>query len=185
MSKPDIDRSTGPAFTHGSWVEVYIDTVKRGDREYKYARIVESGGRPGVAILPLRTDDGVVTIGLVQVWRIPLARYCWEIPRGFGESSDPADDAVRELSEEVGVMVSPEQLIPLGDVLPNSGLLAGEVRVFAVHVRTKEISSPHDDEITALAWIPVDEVLARIHAGDINDAFTMVAVLRARLSGLL
>jgi ADP-ribose pyrophosphatase len=165
------------------WVKLYFDKVRfAGGSEGRYNRVVENGGRIGVAILPLRNS----TVGLVHQFRYPIGTSQWEIPRGFGGDEGPAAQALTELREETGILARPEDLIDLGPVYPNSGLLASQVHLFAIV--TDALGSPSSgspDEPTQFQWFPIAEVMSLISSGTILDSFTMCALLRAASRGLL
>ena len=165
------------------WVKVYFDHVRFPNGfEGRYNRIIEGNGTPGVAILPLRNN----TVGLVRQDRYPIEREVWEIPRGFGDSGDQFADARREIEEETGLV--PCELIKLGVVHPNSGLLASAVNIFAAlctedHLR--EVARSLDGEVIEFRWFAVSDVFDHIKGGYITDAFTIVAITHARLKGLV
>lgn len=161
------------------WVKVYFDRVRfPNGKEGRFNRIIEGSGQPGVVVLPLSSAG----VGLVRQYRYPIGQEVWELPRGFGEGPDPSVDARRELKEETGLEA--EELIPLGVVYPNSGILAMEARLFAARCQpvTEE---PLDDEVSRFRWFRKSELLEKIDSGEINDAFTLAAVQRALLRGLL
>lgn len=163
------------------WVTVFLDRVRfPNGKEGFYNRIVEVGGRKGVAILPLR--DGA--IGLVRLYRYPIGRGMWEIPRGFGKSTRPRQDMIAEMMEETGLAVATSE--SLGIIYPNSGLLSNSVEIFGVTVKSA-VSDDHvrDSEVSEFQWIPVNVVLEMIRSCEITDSFTMCAILRAQVQGLL
>jgi ADP-ribose pyrophosphatase len=165
------------------WVKLYYDHVRftNGEEGY-YNRIVENDGKQGVAILPIAKGF----IGLVRQFRYPISSVVWEIPRGFGETDYPKVDATRELLEETGIRVDPKDIIDLGLVHPNSGLLTSVVRIFAVIFdQMPLISYQTNVEISEFAWIKYEDVLAKVSTGEISDSFTLSALLRAQLKGLL
>ncbi|MFG2106435.1 NUDIX hydrolase [Micromonospora chersina] len=144
-----------------------------------YLRIVESRGRPGVAVLPLSSSR----VGLVRTFRYSLNEWEWGIPRGFGKVHDVRASALAELSEELGA--APDELVPLGEVAPNSGLLASKVHTFLArysHMPTRPVDT---DEVHAVRWITTHELRSEISSGLIPDAFTLSAVLLATLEGHL
>jgi 8-oxo-dGTP pyrophosphatase MutT (NUDIX family) len=175
-------RATDPSFTHGDWVQVYVDPDESG-RGPGFIRIEERNGAPGVAILPIA--DG--HIGLVTVFRRPPGQVCREIPRGFGgEGGGPRVDALRELREETGIGAHENDLVDLGVVFANSGLLANAVHLFAVSVdRSGHPGFSDTVEVQRFDWVPLVEVYDEIRAGRMEDSFTHVALLRAMARGLL
>jgi ADP-ribose pyrophosphatase len=182
MTLPKFVAATAPFFEHGDWVQVYIDPDERGSGP-GFIRIEERHGAPGVAVLPIA--DG--KIGLVKVFRRTLRKTVLEIPRGFGgEGSGPRSDAVRELREETGISVNEEDLIDLGAVNPNSGILSSEVRLFAAVLPTAVKTEVQDtDEVEGFMWVDTHEVLDAVVNGAIADGFTHSALLHASLKGLV
>lgn len=122
MKDASIRRLRARLVHENRFASVYDDDVAFPDgRVGRYMRIVEGGGRPGVAALAACHDR----IALVRVFRYPLGEWEWAIPRGFGHGDDPMASARAKLVEELGV--EPAALLDLGALTPNSGLLAGWV----------------------------------------------------------
>ncbi|MDP2895616.1 MAG: NUDIX hydrolase [bacterium] len=163
------------------WLKLYFDRVEFSDgRVGRYNRIVEAQGKQGVAVLPLAGAH----IGLARQFRYPVGKELWEIPRGFAESGRPEEDALRELREETGL--NARELVDLGTIHPNSGVLASEVQIFAAICDDwAQDRSITDGEVAEFRWLPVERVLSLIKAGDITDAFTLCAVLRAKERGIV
>jgi ADP-ribose pyrophosphatase len=186
MGPTRLPRATEPAFTHGDWVQVFIDPDDNPDlprRGPGFIRIEERHGAPGVAILPIAEDQ----IGIVTVYRKAIAAESFEIPRGFGgEGGGPRADATRELREETGLEIKEAALVDLGSVHPNTGLLSGEVALFAAPFPQVIDTRPIDSaEILKFEWMALETVLRLIDSNLIRDAFTQVALLRAVRRGLI
>lgn len=165
------------------WVKLYYDQVQFPDgRVGDYTKIVENETKCGVAIIPIKN----MMIGLVYQFRYPVKKEMWEIPRGFGELSDPRKDAIRELKEETAIKIEPEALIDLGIIYPNSGILATKVRIFAAMCENviQEKSGGYD-EVADFRWFPIEKVLSLIDTGAITDSFTLCTLFRARLRGII
>ncbi len=165
------------------WVKLYFDTVRFPDgKEGYYNRIVENGGKSGVGILPVFNFH----IGLVRQYRYPIGCEMWEIARGFGETNNPREDAARELAEECGVKVAPSNLLELGPVYPNSGLLASVVYLFCVKISDKEpVHKTQDEEVVEFKWFSMEEVISLVKGGELADSFTLSALFRAACLGIL
>ncbi len=162
------------------WVRLYFDYVQfpNGARG-RYNKIVEGSGVPGVAILPISK----LGIGLVRQYRYAISEYVWEIPRGYADSANALQDAKRELQEETGL--SATELISLGSIHPNSAVFATRVELFAAKCQADQASAITDaQEQVQFRWFGVKETL-ELAEGEITDAMTLAALLRARLKYLL
>jgi 8-oxo-dGTP pyrophosphatase MutT (NUDIX family) len=162
------------------FIAVYDDeVVMPGNRSGRYLRIVQSGGRPGVAML---ANCGYL-FAVVQTYRYPLSDWEWGIPRGFAHGDDPLESARAELREELGEF--PAEITPLGIVTPNSGLLADRVHVF--YARYEELATqPVDvDEVAEVRWVDIRTLLDAIASGHIKDVFTLSAITLAAAHGML
>jgi 8-oxo-dGTP pyrophosphatase MutT (NUDIX family) len=120
---------------------------------------------------------------LIHHFRYPSRCWHWEIPRGAIEPGQTAEAAAKaELEEEIGSHC--ESLLPLGLVHGASSLVSGAVALFLGHVDV--IGAPALSEgIVAVRTVEISELESMIDRGEIADAFTLGAVLRARLKGLL
>lgn len=147
--------------------------------EGSYLRIVEAGGKPGVAMLAVCNDQ----VALVLTYRYALGSWEWAVPRGFAHGDDPSISARAELVEELGR--EPDDLVPIGTVTPNSGLLAGHVKLFLARYATT-VSQPSDrNEIADVKWISTKTLYDEIANGQIMDAFTLSAVTCAQARRLI
>lgn len=159
---------------------IYDDPVVFADgSKGSYLRVVESGGRPGVAILAICDAQ----IALVLTYRYALGSWEWAIPRGFAHGNDANNSARAELAEELGE--EPEDLIPIGTVTPNSGLLAGHVELFLARYATT-VDKPTDrNEVAEVKWISAEALHDEIASGQIKDTFTLSAITCAQARGLI
>lgn len=146
-----------------------------------YNRIVPPpGATPGVVVLALvGPDHGVL---LIEHYRHATREWHWEVVRGFGEPGASAEENVaRELEEEVSAR--PEETVPLGEVHPDTGLLAHRVQLFAARVpAVGELE--RREAIRRAIVVPYAEAEEMVRTGAITDGFTIAALYRARLAGL-
>lgn len=168
------------ACTNRVW-NVYFTHVKDGVAEVPDYLVMEpktriAGDVTGVAVLPIL--DG--KIGLLTIDRVALNAPVIESPKGF---IDPNEDAMaaalRELTEETGLVCAPADLVDLGSVMPEASTLAARVRLFAA-LRCHPTGTALDDEVGlgALGFIPFERVRAMMAASEIEDAATLVALYR-------
>lgn len=162
------------------FITVYDDQVAFADGSTgSYLRIVESGGRPGVAMLALASGH----VALVRTYRYSIGGWEWGIPRGLAHGDDPEASARAELAEELGQ--EPDELIEITRMTPNSGLLASVVHLFLAHYRT-QVSEPTDrDEVAEVRWIPAAALMSEVASGRIVDGFTLAAVGCGLSQGIL
>ena len=102
------------------WTGKFVQAKRKGRWEYA-GRI---GGVHAAVILALDAGDVI----LVEQYRVPLGRYCLELPAGLigdeaqfaGEAS--LDSAIRELEEETGYQAA--QWEDLGEFASSPGMLS-------------------------------------------------------------
>ncbi len=167
----EIERVEERVAYRNAFVTVFDDDVlfPSGQRG-TYVRIEAAGGHPGVVLVPVHSNR----VGLVLTFRYPVARFQWAFARGFSRDADIEASARDELSEELGATATSFEL--LGHLTPDSGLQSSRVAVLLA--RVAEVSEPTDvEEVAATRWVSVDELLALVDEGEIEDAFTLSALL--------
>lgn len=107
------------------WEGRFIVAKTRGRWEY----VGRSRGIRAAAIIALDEDtDGTRHVILVSQYRVPLSRFCLEIPAGLigdddgGEDEDAATAAARELEEETGYRAG--KLEVLGEFYSSPGMVS-------------------------------------------------------------
>jgi ADP-ribose pyrophosphatase YjhB (NUDIX family) len=134
----------------------------------------------GAAVLPVLGG----TFGLLRIYRHPVRDYVWEIPRGFVDPGEQARvSALRELSEETGLQCDPRDVVDLGTVLPEPGIVAGRTHLFAAtDCRRTGPFEANEMGHRELRFFSDDEIAALMSQGAVEDASTLVALYRYRLS---
>jgi ADP-ribose pyrophosphatase len=156
------------------WIEVVAqDTIDPagGSRVYGIVRFKKIA----VGVLPV---DARGQVHLVGQWRVPLARYSWEMPEGGCEAGeDPADAVRRELEEEAGLKAA--TLTPILEMDLSNSVTDERAFCFLATGLSSGQRAPEPVEILANRTAPFAEVLADATSGRIRDAMTVAAVLRA------
>lgn len=143
---------------------------------------IKSGTGGGAAVLLVR--DGKVMV--VRQPRYAIGENTWELPRGGSkEGEDNSAAALRELREETGEEGQLEGLVSLGNIQPDTGILSTEAGLFMSTINAPAEDHVDDGEIDNTMWIDADELVEACVDGTIKDSFTCVAVMRARLKGLI
>jgi len=145
--------------------------------------VVVHPGAVGVVAL----DDGGRVL-LVNQYRHPVGRRLEELPAGLlDKPGEPALAAAqRELAEEAGLAADTWHV--LVDALTSPGMTDEAIRVFlARDVRPvdRDVQEHEEAEMTS-AWLPLDDAVRRVLAGEIENAMAAVGVLaadRARRDG--
>ena len=131
----------------------------------------------GVAILPLDAEGNVL---MVRQYRYAFGRVMLEIPAGKlepGEDADPAAAARRELREEVGVTAGVFE--PMGKVIPSPGVYRENLWLYFAGDLRYVGDDPDEDELLRLERIPYEKAREMCLSGEIEDAKTIAAILRA------
>jgi len=130
----------------------------------------------GVGVLPIKEGK----LGLIRVFRHPLGRWSWEIPKGMIETSETAEQAaLRELREETGFALQPNQLHEVGTTAPVAGLVKSRLRLYLATLNSSDSPCAVEDELghDEVKFIRHQELADMITFGEIEDACTMSILL--------
>ena len=159
----------------GKILHIYRDDVLLSNGRTSVREVAEHPG--GVAIVALDENDNVLT---VKQYRYVFSRVLEEIPAGKLErGEDPDEAALRELREETGA--TPKRMTNLGKLLVSPGCYSEVLHLFLA--RNLHMGEQHLDpgELLHVERIPFDEMVHRCLDGEIEDAKTVAAVLKAKV----
>jgi ADP-ribose pyrophosphatase len=144
-----------------------------------YNRIFPTDMVPGCAMMPIL--DGRIV--LIEHYRHATRSWHLEIPRGCGEPMmSPEDTAMRELAEEIDATA--RELIPLGDYHPDTGTLGHATALYAALIDGIGQLDRHEG-IRRARVLSLEETESLVVSGELTDGFTLAALYRARLVGVL
>ena len=161
----------GPIFT----VEQHIVSLPNGNQSTRDI-VIHNG-----AVAVLVVHEGKIL--LVRQYRKAIEAHTLEIPAGKldhdGESALEA--AKRELEEEA--QLSADEWTKIIELVPTPGYCTEKIHLYeAKGIQHLLDAAPLDeDEFVSIEWIPVEEVIQKIHHGEITDSKTIIAVQYAVL----
>ncbi len=148
---------------------VKVDLV---DGHYEVVRRPEAVGI--VALSPL----GIL---LVREFRPAVGKWLWEIPAGLREPGETIfETASRELREETGYTVLPEDFEYLGYFHPTVGYADEVLHLVKVWVRLGskgDLSLDPGERIESVHWFSIDEFLSAAKTLRFTDSKTLVAAM--------
>ena len=159
----------------GILMDVHVDTVELPNGGTSLREVADH--TDGVAVLPLDERNNVLA---VTQYRYVFGRTTLEIPAGkLDEGEEPAAGALRELREETGAV--PGRYESLGRILPSPGCYGETLHLYLARDLRMEEQHLDEDEFLSVERIPFAEMVRRCLEGEIEDAKTVAAVLKAKI----
>ena len=157
----------------GKVVRVFCNKAELENGNVVTREVVEHNG--GVGILPIDSEGNVY---LVRQYRVGASEELIEIPAGKLEiGEDPVKCGLRELSEETGFSAS--GLVSLGYIYPTPGYDTEKIHIFIAKNLIEGEQHMDEDEFLDVIKMPYVKALMMIESGEITDAKTIIALLRA------
>ena len=164
----------------GAILDVYADTVRLPNGHTEEWDFI-SHRKGAAAVLPVLDDGRII---LVHQYRHALERMTWEVPAGSRDSveEDTAVCAARELEEETGYRSN--CLEPLLSLRTTVAFCDEFIDVYLA--TGLEPGEQHLDDAETIEVQPWDmqEALAKIYDGTIQDAKTVSAILAYQVKRL-
>lgn len=168
-------RLSGETVFDGKIMHVRRDIVQLSDGSEAFREVVDHSG--GVCVLALDNEGRVL---LVSQYRYPHEKILREIPAGKLEpGEDPAQAARRELKEETGAVAGKWE--SLGEIYPTPAYCGEIIRMYLAQDLTFGENALDEGEFLEVERIDFDLLVEQVLAGEIRDAKTVAAVLKARL----
>ena len=159
----------------GKIVSVHVDEVELPNGHTSIREVVDHVD--GVTVLPLDENNNVLT---VTQYRYVFGRPLLELPAGkLDPGEDPYTGGLRELREETGAV--PGVYESLGRIIPAPGCYSEILHLYLARDLKMETQDLDPDEFLNVERIPFDEMVRRCMNGEVEDAKTVAAVLRAKV----
>ncbi|MBS0375616.1 MAG: NUDIX hydrolase [Proteobacteria bacterium] len=136
---------------------------------------LEVVGHPGGAAVV--AVDAAGRVCLLRQYRHVAGGWLWEIPAGKLDGKSPDATARAELAEEAGVSARDWQ--PLGEILSSPGVFREVVHLYLARELSPVELAHEAAEVIEVTWVPFADALRRALDGEIRDAKTVVALVRA------
>lgn len=172
---------------------VVVDGGRRS-LSFSYDMVTRRSLDASIIVAHHRDAAGVVHVYLRSSIRPPVTLrteaptspgVLWEVPAGLIEpEEEPRAAAVRELAEELGFVVEPEAMLPLGEwTLPAPAYIAEIQYFFHVAVDPATRRDPEGDgspleDGARIESVPLEEALAACRRGTVRDSKTELALRR-------
>lgn len=155
-------------FVEVSTYEVELSTGRKAIRE-----VVK---HPGGVVVVAQKDEN--TILMVKQYRYPIKQVALELPAGRLEKGENPDLAIkRELEEETGHIAKTWK--SLGHIYTTPGICDEKLYLYYATDLEFTKQSPDEGEIIEYFEYNLEEVFELIKLGEINDAKTICALIRA------
>ena len=157
----------------GKVVKLFVDTVELPDGSEAIREIVRHPG--AVCVIPVTKDMDVVT---VKQYRYAFEQIMLEIPAGKLEPGEnPLEAVKRELEEESGVVAG--KIEYLGEIFTTVAIFDEKIHLYLATELEFKNAHPDEDEFLEVETIPLSELYNMVMDGDIKDAKTQIAILKA------
>lgn len=157
----------------GRVVELRLETVRLPNGNVSELEIVHHPG--AAAVVPLDRDG---TVHLVRQYRHATGQWLLEVPAGKLDGTEPPEAcAARELLEEVGQTAG--SLASLGPIFTTPGFTDERIWLFLATDLSPARQALQPDEALRVERVPFDEAVRMALRGEVEDAKSICALLRA------
>lgn len=174
--RPAEGRLASRKIYRGRTIELTIERVRLPNgREMDFEKIHHRGA---TAVVPLLPNGDVV---LIRQYRYATGGWLLEVPAGTRDGCEPPEScARREIEEEAGYRVGEAgELVPLGWIWTTPGFTDEKIWLFLATGLEPVPQRLEEDELIEVETLPLAEAARRAARGEIEDAKSVCALLRA------
>lgn len=155
-------------FIDVSTYDIELANGQKGIREVMH--------HPGGVVVVAQNDAD--TILMVKQYRYPIKQVSLELPAGRLDKGDSPDERIRaELEEETGYVAKTWK--SLGYIYTTPGICDEKLYLYYATDLEFKKQKPDDGEIIEFFEYKINDVFELIKSGEINDAKTICALMRA------
>lgn len=159
----------------GKW-RLRVDSFRLADGQLYERGFIDHSG--AVVLVPLLPGDDGPHVLMLRQYRPALERTILELPAGTREADEPwLTCAQRELREETGQRAA--SFLSLGEVWAAPGLTNERMALFLAEGLSADPLPMDVDEEIAVEAYPLADVAAMALDGRLDDAKSVVGILRA------
>lgn len=157
----------------GKFIKVKKDDVEISNGLKRIREVVVHPG--GVVVVALKDND---TILLVKQYRYPIKEALLELPAGRLEIGESPDECIiKELEEETGHIAKTWK--SLGYIYTSPGICTEKLYLYLATDLEFKKQNLEEGEILEYFEYKLDDVFEMIKTGEISDAKTICALMRA------
>ena len=157
----------------GRIVKLDVDEVRIPNGNVVTLEIIRHRG--AAAVVPVDDEGRAV---LIRQYRHATSGYLLEVPAGTLDPGEaPEACALREVEEETGLRAA--RLEPLGWIWTTPGFTDERIWLYLATGLTPTASAHESDEVITVLRLPFAEAVEKAASGEITDAKSVCALLRA------
>lgn len=157
----------------GRTIRLDVDKVRLPNGKVMDFEMAHHSG--AAAVVPLLPNGDVL---LIRQYRYATGGWLLEVPAGKLDPGEaPEACAVRETEEETGYR--PAELQPLGWIWTSPGFLDEKIWLFLATGCEPTQQNVGEDEVLEIERMPAREAIDKARRGEIHDAKSAIALLRA------
>lgn len=159
----------------GKIIDLYQDTIEFQDgKQALWDFIMHKGA---AAIVPMDSDGKIL---MVKQYRNAIDRYTLEIPAGgLNPGEDMKTCAIRECEEETGYKA--RDALHLLDVNTTVAFCNEKIGIYFTRNLEPSKQNLDEGEYVSVERYALDDLIAKIHAGEITDAKTIAALTTLKI----
>ena len=159
---------------HGKIIHLDIDQVRLPNGHTLDLEVIHHPG--GAAVVAV---DDRQQVCMLRQYRHVVGDWVWEIPAGKLDAEEaPLRTAKRELQEEAGFRAGEWQ--DLGSMISSPGVFSEVVHLYLASDLSHGETDQEPEEVIEIEWWPMEQACNAALAGEIRDAKTVIALLRAQ-----